>query len=152
MKNLLFLLLVLVTFTACKEDDPKHPNYKIEFEAQNVTLDKEGKATTSCTVFPEDLDISKLSLNYVKVEKTSDDPNWGGANITTVTKDPSVKGKWNVSFGPTADSKPYVLKPQYIYFLKAEVKCVIKVQSDDDYSVTSNNFALYLDIQPTVAE
>lgn len=155
MKKLLILSLVLVAFTACKEETTKHPDYKITFEAKKVTLDNEGKATTSCTVFPADLDISKLTLLSSidgVYQKTSDDMSWGGVDITTVTKDPSVKGKWNVSFAPTADSKPYVLKPEYSYFLNADVYCMIQVQSDGGYPVNSNAFVLSLDVKPVVAE
>lgn len=150
MKKLLFLLLVLVTFTACKEEKTKHPDYKIEFKDKKITLNSEGKAVASCTVFPEDLDISKLVLQtkFEDISQRTDDMEWSSVNITSVIKDQTVKGNWLVSFGPTShgDSKPYVLKPEYSYYLEQKSVGAIQVQSDGGYPVVSNKFTLFLDI------
>lgn len=151
MKKTLFVLLAFVAFTACKEKPDLRSEYKINFKDQVITLDTQGKAVVSCTVFPADLDISELALETdidTRIQRTNDQ-QWGSVNIISVTKDASVKGKWLVSFGPTSaddPTKPYIFKSGFNYYLTQESVGVIEVKSDDNYPVKSNKFKLFVDI------
>ncbi|MEG2163925.1 MAG: hypothetical protein RRY55_05520 [Bacteroidales bacterium] len=146
MKNILMLCFGLLFLAACEKNQDSTP-YEIVVEQQKYTLDDQGKATISCKVSPEEFDISNMQMLYSPdVWSATDDIDWAGVDIISVTKDTKTPGKWDVVIGLTrkGGKKPYTPNPKYSYEMKAVVN-FFTLKTDGE-PVHSAKFQFSLDI------
>lgn len=143
MKKLTYLLLALLTFSACEKESSNPYIWTVDTK-QAIVFDNQGKASLSCTIVPTNTDISQLEIADKGSTRIGSDGDWSGFKVMSATKDTQTPGKWNVTLALTSTTGNQLTpKPEHRYYVKAT-----RVHFFLDGVGNSNEFGFEFDINP----